>query len=303
LAIFAQPLLVEITLTFEPFGRVLKIFALVCSVFAATKCTSDALNVRATASTKAKILRTLPKGSKVNVISTSNGWAKIANGQFVSTQFLKACGTAPKPTSKPKPGPKKPTTKPGPKKPTTKPTPSGGVLSLGQLKAIMPRLSSSKANAYIGYLNSGMREAHITTCPRKAAFLAQLAHESAQLIYFEELASGAAYEGRRDLGNTHPGDGRRYKGRGPIQLTGRNNYRAAGKALGLPLEANPKMVATPAVGFRTSLWFWTSHGLSKYADSNTQSGFDTITRRINGGYNGKADRDQYWRKARKVLGC
>jgi len=167
----------------------------------------------------------------------------------------------------------------------------------------MGGLSDSKANQYIGALNKAMNAGGINTCPRKAAFLAQLAHESGQLIYWEELASGDAYEGRRDLGNTQPGDGRRYKGRGPIQLTGRSNYRAAGNALGLPLEQNPTSVSTTDIGFKTSIWFWNSRNLNSFADSNTQASFDNITRRVNGGYNGKASRDAYWRKGKQVLGC
>ena len=99
-----------------------------------------------------------------------------------------------------------------------------------------------------------MNEGSINTCARKAAFLAQIAHESGELIYMEELASGAAYEGRKDLGNTQKGDGKRFKGRGPIQMTGRANYRAGGKVLGLYLEKHPEKVKTPEVGFRTSVW-------------------------------------------------
>jgi hypothetical protein len=212
---------------------------------ATKKCTSTALNVRASASTKGKLLRTLPQGSSVNVVSQANGWAKIANGQYVSAQYLKACGGSSKPAA---PKPVKPAPKP------EGPASKGGSLSVDKLRKIMPNLSSSKANNFIGPLNKAMNEGKITTCPRIAAFLAQLAHESGQLVYWEELASGRAYEGRRDLGNTHPGDGVRFKGRGPIQLTGRNNYRAAGKALGLNLEANPKLVSTTDVGFRTTIW-------------------------------------------------
>ncbi|PZR18608.1 MAG: hypothetical protein DI536_01630 [Archangium gephyra] len=171
-------------------------------------------------------------------------------------------------------------------------------VTLGQLRSIMPTLPLSKAKAYLPLLNRAMAEAKINTKPRKAMFLAQLAHESVSLRYFEEIASGAAYEGRRDLGNIHPGDGVRYKGRGPIQLTGRSNYRAAGRALGLPLEANPKMAARPSVGFRTAAWFWNSRGLNRYAD---QGNFLEVTRRINGGYNGLADRQAYYRRALKVL--
>ncbi|MEW5743302.1 MAG: peptidoglycan-binding protein [Myxococcota bacterium] len=171
-------------------------------------------------------------------------------------------------------------------------------VSLSQLHRIMPALPMSKARAYLPLLNRAMAEAHINTKQRKAMFLAQLAHESVQLKYFEEIASGAAYEGRTDLGNVRPGDGVRYKGRGPIQLTGRANYRAAGRALGLPLEAKPKLAARPSVGFRTAGWFWTSRGLNHYAD---QGNFREVTRRINGGYNGLDSRLAYYRRALRVL--
>ena len=146
--------------------------------------------------------------------------------------------------------------------PTPPPSTSGGV-SLQQLQAIMPNLSHGPgASSTLPYLNTAMAEAQINTPKRQAAFLAQLAHESGELRYMEEIASGAAYEGRTDLGNTQPGDGVRFKGRGPIQLTGRNNYRAAGKALGIDLENNPKRAADPDVGFRTAAWFWNSRNLN-----------------------------------------
>nr|WP_286202492.1 glycoside hydrolase family 19 protein [Comamonas sp. JC664] len=143
-----------------------------------------------------------------------------------------------------------------------------------------------------------MAEANITTPKRKAAFLAQLAHESGQLRYMEEIASGAAYEGRRDLGNTQPGDGVRYKGRGPIQLTGRANYRAAGRALGIDLEGNPQRAKDPDVAFRIAGWYWSSRNLNTYADAGN---FREVTRRINGGYNGLADREMYYRRALNVF--
>lgn len=135
-----------------------------------------------------------------------------------------------------------------------------------------------------------MREAGITTRRRAAYFLAQVLHESAGLRYFEEIASGSDYEGRRDLGNTQPGDGRRFKGRGPIQLTGRTNYRAAGAALGLPLERNPTLAAQHDVGWRIAAWYWRTRGLNALAD---RGDFLAVTRRINGGTNGLADRRRY----------
>lgn len=171
-------------------------------------------------------------------------------------------------------------------------------VSAGTLRRIMPGLSVARARALAGPLGRAMKEAGITTTKRRAAFLAQLGHESAGLRHFEELASGADYEGRSDLGNTRPGDGRRYKGRGPIQLTGRANYRAAGRALGLPLEAKPGLASRPDVGFRIATWFWNSRGLSPLAD---RGDFREITRRINGGLNGYGDRLAYWARAKRAL--
>jgi predicted chitinase len=160
-------------------------------------------------------------------------------------------------------------------------------------------VGSALASAEAPRAEKAMIEFGITTQNEAAAFIAQVLHESVFLRYFEEIASGAAYEGRRDLGNTHAGDGRRYKGRGPIQLTGRSNYRAAGHALGLDLEGNPTLASGHDVGWRIAGWYWKTHGLDRYADG-TQAGFDKITRSINGGLNGKASRDTIWRRARGV---
>lgn len=176
-----------------------------------------------------------------------------------------------------------------------------GPLTLVQLRTVYPRLTEAEASKYLRPLNSAMHQGGITTPARMAAFLAQVGHESGQLRYFEELASGQAYEGRTDLGNTQPGDGVRFKGRGPIQLTGRSNYRAAGAALGLNLENNPTRAADVDVGFRTAVWFWNSRSLSALADEGTLEAFREITRRINGGQNGAADRESLWARAKKVL--
>lgn len=173
-------------------------------------------------------------------------------------------------------------------------------ISVEQLRRIMPNLSLPRARQYLPFLNSAMNEGGITTPKRRAAFLAQVAHESGQLRFFEEIASGAQYEGRLDLGNVRPGDGRRYKGRGPIQLTGRTNYRAAGRALGIDLEGNPRRAADPDVGFRVAAWYWRTRGLNALAD---QGDFRTITERINGGTRGLADRQRFWERAKAVLGA
>jgi predicted chitinase/LysM repeat protein len=232
-------------------------------------------------------------GTTIRAIARAN---HITNPNLIRVgQVLQIVGSAVKPPAL--------VSVPVPVKPHPAPHPSlvppgkAGDLSKAQLLAIMP-LAKRVAAAYLPHLNFAMREAAITTPLRRAAFLAQLAHESLQLKFMEEIASGAAYEGRIDLGNTHPGDGRRFKGRGPIQLTGRNNYRDAGHALGIDLLANPKRAADPDVGFRVAGWFWTTRGLNALADKRD---FDRITRRINGGLNGKTDRDRYYAVARRVL--
>jgi predicted chitinase len=162
--------------------------------------------------------------------------------------------------------------------------------------------------AYLEPFSAALSEFGITTPARIAAFAAQVGHESADFKYMQEIASGSAYEGRRDLGNTQPGDGRKFKGRGPIQITGRANYLAAGKALGLPLTDSPELLAQPEHAFRAAAWFWKTHKLNELADRLTLSGdaqdlqqFDRISRVINGGTNGRADRRRRYEIARKAV--
>lgn len=133
---------------------------------------------------------------------------------------------------------------------------------------------------------------------RLAHFMAQIAHESGGFRYMEEIASGIAYEGRADLGNSQPGDGRRYKGRGPIQLTGRANYRGYGRKLGIDFEAHPEIVALPSVGLIVACQYWADKGLNALADADDVT---AITRKINGGLNGLADRKAQLFKAKGLL--
>jgi putative chitinase len=130
----------------------------------------------------------------------------------------------------------------------------------------------------------------ISTPRRIAHFLAQVGHESGDLRYHEEIASGLAYEGRLDLGNTEPGDGPRFKGRGLIQLTGRANYAAYGEAIGrdLTVGENWEQVAEdPLLATDVAGWFWSCHKLNAPADAGN---IRRVTRVINGGYNGLNDR-------------
>jgi putative chitinase len=136
-------------------------------------------------------------------------------------------------------------------------------------------------------MNDLLPPAGICTRDRICHFLAQLAHETGGFRYDEELASGAQYENRTDLGNTQSGDGVKFKGRGFIQLTGRYNYRKYGELLNLPLEQNPELAKQPRVSLKIALVYWNMQDLNYYAD---RGDFEEITRRINGGLNGLTDR-------------
>ncbi len=114
-----------------------------------------------------------------------------------------------------------------------------------------------------------------------------------------EYSSGGYLEGRRDLGNTQPGDGPRYKGRGLIQLTGRANYTHYGQVLGLDLVGNPDLAAAPPTALDIACEYWREHGLNQFAD---QDDIETITRRINGGLNGIDSRRLYLALAQAALG-
>ena len=130
----------------------------------------------------------------------------------------------------------------------------------------------------------------INTPLRLAHWLAQLLFESGSLKYTEELASGAAYEGNKGLGNTQRGDGRRYKGRGLIQITGKYNYNRYGKFAGFDAVAHPERLATLPYAVDSAGWFWahgTPHNLNGIADKDNVV---LITRLINGGHNGLASR-------------
>jgi len=155
---------------------------------------------------------------------------------------------------------------------------------------VVAGVSPSIATKEAPLAQAAMVEFSITSQARAEMFLAQILHESGSLQFFEEIASGAAYEDRKDLGNTHEGDGKRYKGRGPIQLTGRANYRWAAGKLGLDLEQHPELAARHEIGWRIAGLYWKSRGLNELAD---RGDFLAITKRINGGTNGLQDRQHY----------
>ena len=155
---------------------------------------------------------------------------------------------------------------------------------------------------YAAHFNAAMKAAGINNQRRAAMWCAQIGHESVGLHYMEEIASGAAYEGRRDLGNVCPGDGMRFKGRGPIQLTGRSNYRSFTqwcRSKGLAkhdFEAAPHLVGTPRWGFLAASWYWSAARpqLNSLSDAGDIEG---ATRAINGGLNGIDDRRSRYQRA------
>ncbi len=137
----------------------------------------------------------------------------------------------------------------------------------------------------------------ITPGARRQMFMAQLAHESDGFKTTREYASGAAYEGRRDLGNTEEGDGRRFRGRGLIQLTGRANYEKYGDMLGEDLISDPEIVERFPLALEVAALYWEDRGLNALADAGD---FMKITRRINGGTNGLESRLDYLEIARRI---
>lgn len=168
--------------------------------------------------------------------------------------------------------------------------------------------SLARARQMVDPFIGAMVAAQITTPLRAAHWCAQIGHESAGLVYMEEIASGAAYEGRADLGNTQPGDGRRFKGSGPIQLTGRHNFTRfsqwcfAKRYVTSPtyfVDHPEKVRNDPRWGFLAASWYWTvaRPQLNALADADN---LDGVTRAINGGTNGIADRRERLARCKKL---
>lgn len=199
------------------------------------------------------------------------------------------------------------------------------ILTAALLRTIMPK---ADGDTWAAALTPAMAEFSIDTAARAAAFLGQLAHESIELTHTEENLSYSSrrllevwpkrftavtaemyarqpeklanyvYADRNGNGDAASGDGWRYRGRGPIQLTGRRNYAAAGKGISLALEAQPDLVKDPTVGARTAAWYWHDHGLNAVADTGNIA---AITRAINGGVHGLHERERYTALALAVL--
>ncbi len=153
-------------------------------------------------------------------------------------------------------------------------------LTLSQLQKAMPGCPRARAELMLPGLNASMRRAEINSRLRAAAYLSQVGHESKDFKFMQEIASGAKYEGNLKLGNTKSGDGMRFKGRGPIQLTGRDNYTRFAAWSGLDCIIHPELVAEPDNGFLAAAWYWETRALNAHADNG-----DIL--RVSIGVNGK----------------
>ena len=194
-----------------------------------------------------------------------------------------------------------------------------------QLLQILPNAGQS-AGVFVPVLNTAMGRYQIIGAKRIAAFIAQVGHESGHLTrlvenlnysadalrrnwpsrFSVELASSVAHKpeqianiayGNR-MDNATAGDGWKYRGRGLIQITGRNNYRTCGEALGLDFIAQPELLEKPQHASMSAAWFWATNGLNTLADAGK---FYAITQRINGGQNGAPDRQALYARALKVV--
>lgn len=192
------------------------------------------------------------------------------------------------------------------------------MLTLLELARAMPFAPTSRLVQHLRPLVDALPEAAVTTRMRLAMYLAQLGHESGDFAFMVELphrtpvswcklcratgkghVAGAQYEGRKDLGNTSAGDGERYVGRGVVQITGRYNYRRAGAALGLPLEAQPELAADVGNAHRIAAWYWRRTGCNEPSD---HADVEACTRLINGGLTGIEDRRKRFARANTALG-
>jgi putative chitinase len=166
------------------------------------------------------------------------------------------------------------------------------------LRQICPRGANWIVIGFADALPALCERCELLTANRQAHFLAQCAHESDHLKTTTEYASGAAYEGRKDLGNIQSGDGRRFKGRGLIQLTGRYNYEQASQALGRNFVADPESVAKFPAAADVSGWFWATHQINRHADADDVK---AATKAVNGGLTGIDSRTAYLASAKKAL--
>lgn len=175
--------------------------------------------------------------------------------------------------------------------------PGGGeLLSRAQAEAVYGR---SIQVHQLKDLNDCLNRFQINTPARMRHFLSQTAHESGGLQWLQELASGSAYEGNPDLGNTQPGDGPRYKGAGVIQLTGRYNYQAFADFIHDPKVMEGVDYVSTTYPFSSAGFWWHNNDMNALCDRGVS--VEAVTERVNGGTNGLADREAYYQKACQII--
>lgn len=199
------------------------------------------------------------------------------------------------------------------------------IITVDELKKIAPgskKTNYKHLNGLALWMNIWFPKFDIDTPQEIRHILAQLAHESDSFNAMEEYASGKAYEGRKDLGNIRPGDGFKFKGRGPLQVTGRRNYHLMGVRVGSPMKFinDPSLLATPEWGVWSACVFWTEKGLldvSNMPDTHRLpfkrriddgvydiiqvSPVEYISRRVNGGVNGLSERIKFYERTKSVI--
>ena len=207
------------------------------------------------------------------------------------------------------------------------------LITIDQLDMAVPKARYEDLVRYIDFLNEGMEQFEINTPNRIAAFIAQVAHESADFRDTEENLNyswqalratwprefptdafaqqyhrqpepiaNIAYAGRHGNGDEASGDGWKYRGRGLIQLTFHDNYQAYSQAIADPsIMTDPDQVAQPRHAAVSACWFWNKDHLNALADAGDEASFNQISYTINGGWNGKADRLENWAEAKAVM--
>ena len=178
------------------------------------------------------------------------------------------------------------------------------MISAVQLIFIAPTITVNTANIWIDALNQGMDQGQINTCLRISAFLSQILVESGCFKWVREIwgptDAQKKYEGRIDLGNTQPGDGFKYRGRGLIQITGRKNYTACAAALGIDCVSYPELLEQPQYAVASAVWYWNANNINFIADTDN---IEAVTKAVNGGLNGFPQRSQYYNLAKQQLFC
>lgn len=205
-------------------------------------------------------------------------------------------------------------------------------LPLAQFERLFPSLSATRAALYFPCFQAANERFAINTPKRLAVYVAQLGHESLDLQRWVENLSYTAqrlrlvwpkrfptmqiameyarqpeklanYVYANRMGNNDDGDGYKYRGRGPLQATGKDMYAWLSKQLGTDYVANPDLVATPEHGFLAAAAIYVNEKhCNELADQGTEQAFVEITRRINGGDTGLQDRKDRWARARRILG-